>query len=159
MLTRIKAVLRFFYSLPLLDGVSTLFAMSYGGQETYEIPAFFIRNWGSVGLVGYEILLFIILLAFLELLVIRTLSIYESQKVESMSRLYRIVGKMLMLSVIFLACGIASYWLSVVFSNFTLPLFLDVYTQFIVDILIVCLSALVLSLFIRVEVLEFWRQL
>lgn len=155
MLKRIKTALRFLYPLPLVDCVSTLYAMSYGGQEQIWLPALFIKNWGSIGLVIFDILVLAILLLILELFIFRVVSKSENQKIISMNKVYRIAGKMWVLVLLFV-CGAISFWISIIVSNFTFPLFLQAQDHYVLQLFVLLVSYLVLAMFIRSELLYLW---
>ena len=71
--THTVRILRLMPFLALFDCVSTLFALSFGGYESFPLPAFFLNNWGKVGLLSYSLLVFVVLQLISEFLIIQTL--------------------------------------------------------------------------------------
>lgn len=146
---RTVRILRIMPFLALIDCASTLFALSFGGYESFPLPAFFLNNWGRVGLLAYSLIIFTVLQLISEFLIIRTLG-------KLYAKFRRFVAILQFLTITLYYSG-SSYWISIIVLNFLFPFNLGGFTYLIGHVVILVI-VLLLFLYTRKEVLNIWSH-
>ena len=140
---RTSRILQIIPFLAFVDFTSTLFALSYGGQESFPLPAYFLNNWGSLGLFAYSIIVFTCLQFTSNFLIIKPLR-------NTCIELRRSNAIILFIVIVFYYAAF-SYWTSIVVLNFLFPLNFGSH-NFIVRYIVLFVTTLIQFLYTRNEI-------
>ena len=135
---RIIKIFQLFPFLSFVDCISTIWALSFGGEEFFCLPKLFIENAGVIGLICYSIIIFIALK-----LLSKNILIIMISNVDKYVGLFRIMP----LSIIIGYVSVICYWVSIIMMNLLYPFNLN--NLIIIQNLVIIVTALLLVYYIK----------